>query len=77
VATCTVCNKQYVSQTLSKFFTRWIVHRSTWNSFGATADNDKAAMLKHFCKYHDLTRKPPISQFIKVIFLEQPKANYL
>jgi len=77
VATCTICSEQYVGQTINKFSIRWNANRSTWNSFDATADNDKAALLKHFYKYHDLTQKPPISQCFKVTFVEQPKASYL
>jgi len=50
--------------------------RSIWNSFDATADSDKAALSKHFYKYHDLTQKPHIAQCFKVTFVEQPKASY-
>jgi len=77
VATCTICSKQYVGQTINKFSIRWNAHRSIWNSFDANADNDKVALLKHFYKYHDLTQKPPISQCFEVTFVEQTKANYL
>ena len=46
--------------------------------FDATDDNDKAALLKHFYKYHDLTEKTPISQCcFAATFAEQPKASYL
>ena len=75
-ATCTICSKQYVGQTMNKFSIRWNAHRSIWNSFVATAYYDKAALLKHFYKYHDLTQKPPISQCFKVTFVEQSKASY-
>ena len=77
MATCAICRKQYVGQTINKFSIRWKAHRNIWNSFDATADNDKAVLLKHFYKYHDLTHKPPISQCFKVTFVEQPKASYL
>ena len=77
VATCTICSKQYVGQTINKFSIRWNAHRSIWNSFDATADNDKAALLKHSCNYQDLTQKTPISQCFKVTFVKQPKASYL
>ena len=77
MATCTIRSKQYVGQTINKFSIRWNAHRSIWNSFDATADNDKAVLLKDFYKYHDLTQKPPISQCFEVTFVEQPKASYL
>jgi len=78
VATCTICSKQqHVDQTLNNFSTRWNHNRSIWNCFDATADNDKAAVLKHFHKYHDLAEKPPILQCFKVTFVEQSKASYL
>lgn len=38
---------------------------------------DKTALVKHFCKYHDLTEKPPVSQCFKVTLEEQSKAIYL
>jgi len=66
VTNCSIWSKQCDGQALHNFSTRWNAHRSTWNFFDATADNDKAALLKHFYKYHDLTEKPPISQRLKL-----------
>ena len=90
MATCTICIKQYVGQTLNKFSSYWNAHCSIWKSFeskgyvksfDATADNDKPALLKHFYKYHDLTKKHPFLEAkalkLNVIFVEQPKASYL
>ena len=44
---------------LRKLSTRWNTHRNIWNSFDATADNDKASLLKHSYKYQDFTDKHP------------------
>ena len=77
IISCSLCSKQYVGQTLNKFSTRWNAHHGTRNYFDASAVTDKAALLKHFYKHHDLTEKPHISQFFKVAFVEQPKATYL
>ena len=58
----------------SDFSQNMVQDMRTWC---ATADNDKAALLKHSCNYQDLTQKTPISQCFKVTFVKQPKASYL
>jgi len=68
---------QYVGQSWHKISTRWNAHRSSWNSFDATADHFKAALLNHFYKHHDLTGKPHILQYFKVNFVKQLKVTYL
>jgi len=73
MATCTICSKQYVGQTINKFSIRWNAYRSIWNSFDATADNDKAALLKHFYKYHDLTQNNPFRNVLKLPLWNNPK----
>ena len=71
VATCQLCNNQYVGQTKNKFSTRWNSHRKNWKNFDFSLKSDKAALLKHFYEQHRsfLVNKPDIAE---CFFVEQP-----
>ena len=45
VATCRLCHKQYVGQTINKFSKRWCHHRFIWNQFKYDNIDNKAALL--------------------------------
>ena len=64
---------QYVEQTKNKFSTWWNNHHSFWNKFNVKDNNDQAALLKHFYKFHfDASNpKPNITECYMVIFVEQ------
>ena len=70
---------QYVGQTKNKFSTRWNNHRSFWNKFNVKDNNDRAALLKHFYKFHfdAFNGKPDITECYMVIFVEQPDKTLL
>ena len=42
-------------------------------------NNNKSALLKHYANYHEeiLVNKPCISDYFRVIFVEQPNKRYL
>ena len=74
VAECKFCKMQYVGRTKNKFSTRWNNHHSFWNNCNVKNDNDRAALLKYFLKFHFdvLIAKPDITECFMVIFVEQP-----
>ena len=74
-AQCKLCKEHYVGQTINTFSKRWTAHHSIWNKFEIAKNNDKAALLTHFSKFHQnfLNSKPNIANCFDVIFLEQPK----
>ena len=63
---------QYVGQTKNKFSNRWNNHRSFWNKFNVKDNNDQAALLKHFYKFHfdAFNGKLDITECYMVIFVE-------
>ena len=63
VATCRLCHKQYIGQTINKFSKRWCHHRFIWNQFKYDNIDDKAALLHHYQIFHRLTlqTKPDIA----------------
>ena len=73
------CNMQYVGQTKNKFSVRWTEHRPNWNKSKFEENSDKAALLKHYANYHEeiLVNKLCISDYVKVIFVEQPNKRNL
>ena len=71
VAKSKFCKMQYVKQTKNKFSTRWNNHRSFWNKFNVKDNNDRAALLKHFYKFHFNASRPDIIECCMVIFVEQ------
>nr|CAB3263302.1 uncharacterized protein LOC108950347 [Phallusia mammillata] len=79
VATCRKCGKQYVGQTKNKFSTRWNTHRATWKTFDCSANNDRAALLRHYAENHSaiLKRKPHIHLCFFVVFVQMPSPNLL
>ena len=64
---------QYVGHTKNKFSTGWNNHHLFWNKFNVKDDNDRAALHKHFCKFHldILNAKPDVTECFMVIFAEQ------
>ena len=54
VATCRLCNQQYVGQTINKFSKRWCHHRFIWNQFKCDNIDDKAALLHYYHTFHRL-----------------------
>ena len=74
VATCRLCHKQYIGQTINKFSKCWCHHRFIWNQFKYDNIGDKAALLHHFHTFHRFTpqTKPDIDDCFFVTFVEQP-----
>ena len=68
VATCRLCHKQYVGQTINKFSKCWCHHRFFRHQFKYNTD-DKAALLHHYHIAHKLTlqTKPDIADCFFVI----------
>ena len=64
---------QYGGQTKNKFSTRSNNHCSFWNKFNVKDDNDQAALLKHFYKFHFnvFNAKPDITECSMVLFVKQ------
>ena len=58
--------------------TRWNNNRSFWNKFNVKDNNNRAALLKHFYKFHfdAFNPKPDISKCYMVIFVKQPDKIY-
>ena len=52
VATCRLCHKQYIGQTINKFSKRWCHHRF---KFKYDKIDDKAALLHHYHTFHPLS----------------------
>jgi hypothetical protein len=77
VATCRVCDHQYVGQTCTSFSTRWNGHRAMWKK-GTVEKNDKAALRTHFYKKHPLSGDFTLPQAYSVTFVDKPcKKNML
>nr|CAB3263301.1 uncharacterized protein LOC108950347 [Phallusia mammillata] len=79
VATCRICNSRYVGQTKNKFSTRWSGHRTVWNTFKTSGDNDNASLGHHFAiHHHDIfMKRPDIAECFTVTFVEQPNVDRL
>ena len=79
VSECKFCKMQYVGQTKNKLSTRWNNYRSFWNKFNVNGNNDRAALLKHFYKFHfdAFNGKPDITECYMVIFVKQPDKTLL
>ena len=60
-------------------FEFWNNHRSFWNKFNVKDDNDRAALLKYFYKFHFefFNAIPDITECFTVIFVEQPNKTLL
>ena len=56
---------QYVGKTKNKFSTRWNNHRSFWNKFNVKDNNDRAAFLRHFYKFHFVAVSSNISATLR------------
>ena len=78
-AKCKFCKMQYVGQIKYKFSTRWNNHPSFWNKFNVKDDNSRAALHKHFYKFHFnvVNAKPDITECFMVIFIEQQNKTLL
>jgi len=77
VATCVICQEQYVGQTKNKFSTRRSSHRSNWNRPNCEIDEnnkDKVALLRHFSEFHGGVNRPPIHDAYTVTFVEEPNS---
>jgi len=72
VATCAICNQQYVAQTVNKFSKRWSAHRRAWNKLDERENNDQMTLLRHCTVFHGIINKPSIHDFCTVTFVEQP-----
>ena len=79
VATCGLCHKQYVGQTINKFSKRWCHHRFIWNQFKYDNIDDKATLFHHYHTLHRLTlqTKPDIADCFFVTFKDQPSKHFL
>ena len=79
VATCRLCHKQYIGQTINKFSKRWCHHRFIWNQFKYDNIDDKAALLHHYHTFHQLTlqTKPDIADCFFVTFVGQTPKHLL
>jgi len=74
VATCVICDEQYVGQTKNKFSMRWSSHRKNCNRPNCEIDEnnkDKVALLRHFSESHGDVNKPPIHEAYTVTFDEE------
>ena len=76
---CTLCPALYVGKTKNSFRQRLNGHRNLWNTYEITADNDQAALLKHWTIHHPeqinvqpKKNKPKIYESWEMHFLEQP-----
>ena len=78
-ATCRLCHKQYIGQTINKFSKSWSHHRFIWNQFKYDNIDDKAALLHHYHTFHRLTlqTKPDIADCFFVTFVDQPPKHLL
>ena len=79
VATCRLCHKQYIGQTINKFSKRWCHHRFIWNQFKYDNIDDRAALLHHYHTFHRLIlqTKPDIADCFFVTFVDQPPKHFL
>ena len=71
-ATCKMCCKQYVGQTVTNFATRWSGHRATWKS-GSLEKNDKAALRVHYNIEHYNEKERSLGEAFSVVFLDKPR----
>ena len=78
MATCRLCHKQYIGQTIDKFSKRWCHHKVIWNQFKYDKIDDKAALLHH-CHTYQLTlqTKPDIADYFFGTFADQPPKHFL
>ena len=79
VATCRLCHKQYIGQTINKFLKRWCHNRFIWNQFKYDNIDDNTALLHHYHTFHRLTlqTKPDIADCFFVTFVDQPPKQLL
>nr|CAB3263300.1 uncharacterized protein LOC108950347 [Phallusia mammillata] len=79
VATCLVCEEQYVGQTKNKFSTRWNSHRAVWRTSDISVGGDRAALLQHYHNKHFrlFQKKLGIAQCYNVVFVEEPRTENL
>jgi len=78
VATCVICQEQYVSETKNKFSKRWSLHYSNWNRPNCEIDEnnkDRSALSWHYSVFHSNVNKTLIHGAYTVTFVEQP--NFL
>ena len=79
MATCRLCHKQYIGQTINKFSKRWCHHSFIWNQFKYDNIDDNAALLHHYHTFHrpTLQTKPDIADRFFATFVDQPPKHLL
>ena len=78
VATCVLCDEQYVGQTKNKFFKRWSAHRSNWTRPNCkNYKNKEVALSRNYALFHGNVNKPPIHEAYIITFVEQPNFHSL
>ena len=72
VATCVICQEQYVGQTSNQFSKRWSAHRSNWNKQYCKIDSDKdeMALSRQYSENHGTINKPPLHEAYTVTYVE-------
>jgi len=64
-------------RTSNKFSKRWNSHRSSWNTVNLSNDQEQVPLLHHVVHEHKIEKKPKISEYFIVMFVEQPSYDYL
>jgi len=77
VATCKLCEEQYVGQTSNKISKRWNSHRSSWNTVNLSYDQEQVPLLQHVVHENKIEKKLKISECFIVTVVEQPSYDYL
>jgi len=77
VAACKLCGEQYDGQTSNKFSKCWNSHRSSWDTFNLSNDQEQVPLLHHVVQEHKIENKPKISECFIVTFVEQPSYEYV
>jgi len=70
VATCVICNQQYVGQTLNKFSIEWTSHPSNWNKPDIMDDSDQIVLPRNYSVFHDIINKPTVYQALTATFVK-------
>jgi len=71
VATCVICQRQYVGHMVNKFSKRWSSHRGTWNKPDKKKMTAANSSHRGTINCSTASQKPPICEAYTVTFVEQ------
>jgi hypothetical protein len=72
-ATCKICKKKYVGQTMTTFSKRWCQHRTIWKR-GTSETGDSAALRLHYDLHHNAKKNRTLAEAFTVTFVDKPQS---